>query len=161
MRSQQWAQGQLLQQQAPPVVMGRVWPSLNEAATIAPPEAVTAAPMAPAAPPLDAACEAARQCVDNTGTCPGGMGCLTQDATGAVMCSCGAAAPAAAPPAASPPPVRGSEKWMQDPDNVIVSPGPEEAAAGSNLAMMESGNIAVNLNDYLRYKAQREEVTRR
>ena len=75
------------------------------------------------------------------------------------MCSCGAEAPAEAaaePPA--PPPVRGSEEWMQAPDNVFVSPGPEEAAAGSNLAMAESGNIAVNLNDYLRYKAQREET---
>lgn len=75
------------------------------------------------------------------------------------MCSCGVEAPAAVqeetPP---PPPVPGSQKWMQDPENAIVAPGPEEFEAGGNLAMMESGNIAVNLNNYLRYKAQREEV---
>ena len=73
------------------------------------------------------------------------------------MCSCGEEAPAEeAPP--PPPPVPGSLEWMEEPENAIVAPGPEQAAAGSNLAMTESGNIAVNLNDYLRYKAQREQV---
>jgi hypothetical protein len=189
MMRQQRAQEQLMQQQ-PPIVMGQVMPSLEEAPPAAPiaepaaaaplsvpvapaaevaPAGMPAAGMAPAipgmAPPAGMEAPAApgpmcpveQQCQDTTGACLDGIGCLTQDATGAVMCSCGEGAPAEEAPQ-PPPPVPGSLEWMEEPENAIVAPGPEEAAAGSNLAMTESGNIAVNLNNYLHYKAQREQV---
>jgi len=44
------------------------------------------------------------------------------------------------------------------PSNAVESPGPENAQAGANLAMYETGPIAVNLGKYVGYKAARETV---
>ena len=61
-----------------------------------------------------------------------------------------------APP--PPPPVVGSAQWLKSKEHALVAPGPEAAQSGLNMAMYQAGPIAVNLADYLRHKADDEEV---
>jgi hypothetical protein len=160
MYPQQMMQQQQMQQQ--PMVQGRPLMGLEEAPPAAPPAEGMMPPAEAMAPPMPGAapgempgapaCGAAAQCMN--AECANSMGCVSQEATGAVLCTCpGAPAPAPPPP---PPPVAGSEAWLQEPDNALEAPGPEAGMAGANLAMYESGNVAVNLNKYLAYKAARE-----
>jgi hypothetical protein len=82
-----------------------------------------------------------------------------------VDCVCEGAAMAAfaaqnvAPP--PPPPVEGSAQWLKSTEHVLVAPGPEAAQSGLNMAMYQAGPLAVNLADYLRHKADEEEVRTR
>jgi hypothetical protein len=64
-----------------------------------------------------------------------------------------------APP--PPPPVVGSAQWLKSKEHVMVAPGPEAAQSGLNMAMYQAGPLAVNLADYLRHKADEEEVRTR
>lgn len=97
--------------------------------------------------------------------CASGSGCLQQALGGAVDCVCEGAAMAAfaaqnvAPP--PPPPVVGSAQWLKSKEHVMVAPGPEAAQSGLNMAMYQAGPLAVNLADYLRHKADEEEVRTR
>ena len=58
-------------------------------------------------------------------------------------------------PPPPPPPIVGSEGWLHSEDQEMEDPGPEAAAAGPNLAMYEAGNVAVNLNNYLKASADK------
>jgi len=58
-------------------------------------------------------------------------------------------------PPPPPPPVVGSPEWTNSEEQRIVDPGIETAAVGPNLAMYETGKIAVNLNAYLKASADR------
>ena len=108
---------------APVVEPAATMPPAGEvapAAGMAPAEAVAPAAGIPAAgmPPTEAvapaagmvpvppspSCPVEQQCQDNTGACTDGIGCLTQDSTGSVMCSCGVEAPAAVQEGTPPPP---------------------------------------------------------
>ncbi len=48
-------------------------------------------------------------------------------------------------PAPPPPPTPGSLAWQQEEDRKFVDVGPEAAGAGANLAMYESGEVAMQL----------------
>jgi len=58
-------------------------------------------------------------------------------------------------PPPPPPPVVGSGEWINAEEQQIADPGAEAAEVGPNLAMYESGKIAVNLNAYLHASAER------
>jgi len=58
-------------------------------------------------------------------------------------------------PPPPPPPVVGSGDWINAEEQQIADPGAEAAQVGPNLAMYESGKIAVNLNAYLKASAER------
>jgi len=84
--------------------------------------------------------------------CASGSGCPVQEASGAVECVCAGAVPA------PPPPIPGSDEWLQSDEHALVAPGPEAASAGLDMAMYEAGHAAVHLADYLKHKADTEEV---
>ena len=83
-------------------------------------------------------------CVDNNA-----MGCYASHGVPPAVtwvCEC---------PAPPPPPVVGSAAWLASDEQKIEDPGAENAAAGANLAMYQTGSIAVNLNRYLQASADK------
>jgi hypothetical protein len=97
--------------------------------------------------PVAEAC--ASPCPNAECTLNGGMGCYKQLGVPPAVtfeCSC---------PPPPPPPIVGSDAWLHSDEQNMVDPGPEAAAAGPNLAMYEAGNVAVNLNAYLKASADK------
>eukprot|EP00960_Hanusia_phi_P067853 766716-Hanusia_phi.AAC.2 len=87
--------------------------------------------------------------------CEGDMGCVQQDAAGQLQCACPPPPTTTAAPETTPPPV-GSQPWLQK--HAVQAPGPAKATAGMNLATYESGNVALQLQNYLQSRADKAEV---
>ena len=138
-------------------------PVLDEA----PAEPAAEAAPAEAAPAGDPAA-AAEAVVEGAGAVPAGTGPGLAEAAPAPVCAtpCPNAACTAnngmgcyealgEPPAVTwecncppppPPPTPGSLAWQQEEEHQLADPGAEAAGAGSNLAMYESGDVAMNLD---------------
>jgi len=124
--------------------MGQVEAEIKGAATAAAGTGPGAAAMR--APEAEAC---ANPCLNTACTSNAGMGCyvsLGQPPMVTWECQC---------PPPPPPPVVGSPEWINSKEQQIVDPGVETAAVGPNLAMYETGKIAVNLNAYLKASADR------
>ena len=82
----------------------------------------------------------ATPCPNAACTANNGMGCyeaLGEPPAVTWECNC---------PPPPPPPTPGSLAWQQEEEHQFADPGAEAAGAGSNLAMYESGEVAMNLD---------------
>ncbi|EKX47180.1 hypothetical protein GUITHDRAFT_152182 [Guillardia theta CCMP2712] len=85
--------------------------------------------------------------------CMGDIGCINELPDGSLRCDC------PPPPPPPPPPVLGSKEWLGQQNNQMEDVGEAAGAAGANLAMYESGPVAVALANYLKQEGKLAETS--